>query len=191
MSLKKGGVYAAQLDNGSYFYVYYITTGCVGDLVKVSSYTSNDIDLDVGKIIAEPSLYDDEYIIAFLDHDLERLKLVDCVRVDFKGFMDKSFITKSSIKCGMIKESFNGDIEELKKRYLSGEKYFCDDWVLEEHKVIGARGKFDIVNEYQIGKLPEKYLNSFNSMIFPHLDDFSHKITEGFDRNTMLCNVYR
>jgi hypothetical protein len=191
MKLKKGGVYSVRLGNGKYFYIYYITGGVVGDLVKVINYVSSDVEHDVEEIVHKPSLYNDDFIIAFLDHDFNRMNLVGTVRVDFERFMCKSFFTRRSIKCGTIKESFNGDIVQLKKRYTSGEKYIFDDWRLEEHKIVGVRGRFDVVKEHNIGELPEKYLNSFNSMIFPHIDDFEQMLIEGVDRNTMLCSVYQ
>jgi len=191
MRFKKGGVYCVRMRNGQYFYIYYVTGGDVGDLIKVPDYLSDEIVDNVARIIEAPSLYADEYIIGFLDADSDRMSLVGHVSVDFQELMSTSFFTRRSIECSAMKESFNGNVDELVRRFESGEQFFCNDWRLEEHKIIGPKGKFDLVKEHYVGRLPKKYVNCFNSMIFPHIDDFIRMHVEGRDRNTMLSTVYR
>lgn len=191
MRLKKGGLYSVKLDENKYLYIHYITGGNVGDLLKIFNYSSSVSENDIFNITESKSLYPEEYIIGFLDVDISRLTLIGHIKVDYLELMKKSFFTRRSINCGLMKESFSGDMDDLEKRFNNGERYYYNDWRLEEHKIIGSRGKFDFIKEHYVGRLPKEYVNCFNSMIFPHIDDFIQMLQEGKDRNLMLMTVYQ
>ncbi len=199
---KKGDIYALSIpDNKGYIYIYFIAGNAEdGDLITVFNYNTKELETDMQKILSQSSLYEQNPFIGVIDLDDGVYIKVGNVKPNFIKFVNKPIYIRCSIQCGNIwrkydsfsENDINGEWREMLKDLKAGVRYYCDDWCLTEVQVTTLRGKVETTynNFSDEKKLDESHHNVFLCNIIPNPNDYIEKYLTGYDRNSILYNLY-
>lgn len=193
---KNGDIYAVRVEEKQgYIYVYYITGNKYGHILVVYDYFTKELESDMEKILSQKSLYEQVPIIGYIDpydEHKECMTLVGNKKPNYAYWSKQPIYLRESIKKNWyaLEHYFNKPEDYQQEQIKKGIQHQFDDWELSNYHIDSVKGKLTAKPLLSVGTLTPEQRKIFSANTLACCEDFIDMYLQGYDSNTMMCNLF-